>query len=263
MNPAMQGICQLSIIPLRSEPGERSEMVTQLLFGETYRICDERDSWLLVSCDHDGYEGWIDKKMSTILIPGPVNEYNQKPLFLLQDPVGKAINTSNNLPVILLKGSRMRGGENEVMISGEVGYQVQGQFTAFPTNSDMSRLEREALTYINTPYLWGGRTPLGIDCSGFVQMVYMFCGVFLPRDAADQALQGTSVDFVYESLPGDLAFFDNSASRITHVGILLGEGQIIHSSGNVRIDSIDHNGIFNRQTGKYTHNLRIIKRLNS
>ncbi len=257
----MHGISNLSIIPMRSEPSERSEMVSQLLFGETYEIIDEKEGWLLIRCNYDNYEGWIDQKMSTATTVEFIENNSKFPLTIVGDLTAKAICEKNKLPVMLVKGSLLPMMENSMFTLNEDLYSIEGKYVEVQAKAGISRLEREALSYINSPYLWGGRTPFGIDCSGFAQMVYRFIGIILPRDANEQALLGKIIDFIYEALPGDLAFFDNTAGTITHVGIILGEGQIIHASGAVKIDSIDHNGIFNRQTGKYTHNLRILKRI--
>jgi cell wall-associated NlpC family hydrolase len=118
-----------------------------------------------------------------------------------------------------------------------------------------------AFLYLNSPYLWGGRTPFGIDCSGYSQIVYRMCGVDLPRDASQQAEVGDRLSFIEEATPGDLAFFDNNEGRITHVGILLGDNKIIHASGKVRVDRIDHQGIFNDEMHDYSHHLRLITRV--
>ena len=124
-----------------------------------------------------------------------------------------------------------------------------------------SEIVHKAFLFLNTPYLWGGKTPFGIDCSGFTQLVYKLCGHTLLRDAKDQATQGEVLSFIEESEPGDLAFFDNEEGVITHVGIIMQDYFIIHASGKVRIDVLDHSGIYNTDTKKHTHKLRVIKRI--
>ncbi|NTW32657.1 MAG: C40 family peptidase, partial [Bacteroidetes bacterium] len=123
------------------------------------------------------------------------------------------------------------------------------------------KIVENAYMYLDAPYLWGGRSPFGIDCSGFVQMVYKLIGIRLPRDASQQASQGTTINFLSEAVPGDIAFFDNEDGIIVHTGIIINNGQIIHASGRVRIDNLDHEGIFQVKTKKYTHKLRLIKRI--
>jgi cell wall-associated NlpC family hydrolase len=113
--------------------------------------------------------------------------------------------------------------------------------------------------WLHAPYLWGGRCPLGVDCSGFVQVIFKQMGIDLPRDAWQQAQEGKAVKKFSEARTGDLAFFDNKED-IVHVGILLGNGQIIHSSGRVRIDNIDKKGIINVATGKRMLRLKAIRR---
>ena len=126
--------------------------------------------------------------------------------------------------------------------------------------SDITRLLEHAYMYLNSPYLWGGRSPFGIDCSGFTQIVFKLCGIVLQRDARLQAEHGTTINLIEESKPGDLAFFDNAEGKISHVGIIIPGNQIMHASGRVRIDKIDHQGIYNEELKGYSHNLRVIKR---
>ena len=118
-----------------------------------------------------------------------------------------------------------------------------------------------AFLYLNAPYLWGGKSPFGIDCSGFTQMVYKLCGYKLLRDAYQQSNQGDALSFIEESEPGDLAFFDNEEGKIIHVGIIMENNYIIHASGKVRIDRLDHLGIYNAEQNKHTHRLRVIKKI--
>jgi cell wall-associated NlpC family hydrolase len=117
------------------------------------------------------------------------------------------------------------------------------------------------MLFLNSAYLWGGRSIFGVDCSGFCQTVFRFIGIPLLRDAYQQASQGEAIGFLEETKLGDLAFFDNEEGRITHVGMLLDQDTIIHASGRVRMDTIDHLGIVNVDTGLHTHKLRIIKRM--
>ena len=115
--------------------------------------------------------------------------------------------------------------------------------------------------YLKAPYVWGGKSIFGLDCSGLVQQLYGLVGIQLPRDARQQVEHGQPVHFVVQARPGDLAFFDNAEGRIVHVGLVLEEGRILHAHGEVRIDPLDHNGIYNKDLGRYTHKLRIIRRL--
>jgi gamma-D-glutamyl-L-lysine dipeptidyl-peptidase len=257
----MKGINCLSILPVRSEPSDRSEMVTQLLFGEMYTILDEKDGWLLVIGLFDNYEGWIDKKMSLAFPEDLFEKAKDNPVFLVNDIIAKAKNLTDNSICHLVKGSVLPFLEKGIVNLGKMKFSVEGNVVEIPKNPDLSNLEKEALAYLDVPYLWGGRSPFGIDCSGFVQMVFRSCGMNLPRDASQQVNLGETVSFIFEASPGDLAFFDNASGSITHVGIIIGDGRVIHASGKVRIDRIDHNGIFNVTEGKYSHNLRIIKRV--
>jgi hypothetical protein len=145
---------------------------------------------------------------------------------------------------------------------GEKKYFYQGKVTGNGSDDHIrDSIIEAALKYFNAPYLWGGRTPYGIDCSGLTQIVYKLNSISLPRDASQQVMVGEPLTFVEEALPGDLAFFDNNEGKITHVGIIWDRHKIIHASGKVRIDNVDHQGIFNVDTKRYTHKLRVIKRI--
>lgn len=227
-------ICQLSCAPMRREPSDKSEMVNQIIYGETAEVMDENEKWLMIRLDHDGYEGWIDKKQ--------VQPYTERIETRLVNDLFESI-------------------EGRIIPCGG----------STPGKPSVRKKESEWLKslinqFLGSPYLWGGRTFMGIDCSGFVQVVYRTLGKTLPRDAYQQAELGETISFIEECAMGDLAFFDNPEGRIIHVGVIMGKDaddklRIAHASGEVRLDFLDHQGIFHAQKGIYSHNLRLLKRL--
>ncbi len=253
------GIGHLTIIPVRAEPADSSEQITQLLFGEVYAILEERKKWLRVRLAFDKYEGWIDRKQSTEISQELATKISKSPKHLSFDTVQMVDLGGITKHHILLQGStlpfyqtnKFTFLDQDVDFNGEV---ISGKHPK-------EELIDFAFSYLNAPYLWGGRTPMGIDCSGFSQMVYKFAGYKLPRDAKDQALLGEALSFIEEAEPGDLAFFDNNEGAIIHVGILLKDNHIIHASGKVRIDRIDQHGIYNSEAREHTHRLRVIKKI--
>lgn len=252
----MFGICNLSIVPVRAEASDRSEQVTQLLFGEHFKIIEMTAKWLHVELAYDNYIGWIDTKQYQIISEEQYTILNHTPILLNADLV-EYITTPNNILTSITLGASLSFLDNEeINISKYIfeGVKVCGQ-------KPKSDLIKTALMYLNAPYLWGGRTPFGIDCSGFTQMVYKLNGYKLLRDASQQAIQGDALSFIEESEPGDLAFFDNEEGNIIHVGIMMENNYIIHASGKVRIDRLDHLGIYNAETNRHTHKLRVIKKV--
>ena len=243
------GICALSIVPVREETSDPSEQVNQLLYGDLFKITDERKNWFRVRSAHDGYEGWIDRKQAHLIDKDTFERCLREEVNYSQDLVDHVELPDGQLLTIVMGSATSRA-------------QVMGhRFDGLQRPGDRTALVDYALMYLNAPYLWGGKSPFGIDCSGYTQMVYKLAGVSLMRDASQQATQGEALSFIEESEPGDLAFFDNSDGNITHVGIILEDHHIIHAHGKVRIDRIDHSGIFNRDQGKHTHKLRVIKRI--
>ncbi len=253
------GICNLSLIPVRLEPAHRSEQVSQLLFGESFQVIDRHGDWHKIRISFDHYEGWIHQSQYMPLGLPEYNELQKTISFLSYDLVQILVNKQHILSLVL--GSTLPWFRSGSCRLGTEDYSFEGSAKQPENNVSTRTIVENAFMYLNAPYLWGGRSPFGIDCSGFTQMVYKLCGMPLKRDAWMQAEQGQDIHLLDETQPGDLAFFDNEEGKIIHVGILTTKNRIIHASGKVRLDSIDHQGIFNSETKRYTHNLRLLKRL--
>ena len=255
-----QGICLLSVAALRAEPDSRSEMVSQLVFGDLFEVVDTQKDWLQIRMHYDHYLGWVSANQVHLLSDSDFSDLRESPLTISTDLIQLLEDRTHNTSFAIGAGSTFYFYERgSLSMAGKV-FQYAGtvnkQFPAKPL-----QLTELALLFLNTPYLWGGRSPFGIDCSGFRQLVFKMGGMRIPRDASVQATQGDTVHLINEALPGDLLFFDNEEQQITHVGMLINEGHIIHAHGKVRVDLVDHNGIFSRDIRRYTHSLRLIKRI--
>lgn len=255
------GIANLSVIPMRAGASEKSEMVSQLLFGETIEIIERKGKqWVRVRSLWDDYLGWVSTAQ-ILEIEKDACDFYQKNVAYSLELMQPAVSHQHFLPLTL--GASLPGFDGLQFRLNNTSYQFSGQVIQpenVPFSTDL--LLKIARRYLFTPYLWGGRSPFGIDCSGFTQQVFrMAANRILPRDAYLQVEEGDLIDFIDEALPGDLAFFENLRGRITHVGILMPESKIIHASGQVRIDPVDHFGIFNEQSNHYSHRLRVIKRM--
>jgi len=252
------GFTKLSVIPVRAEAKEQSEMVTQLLFGDIFTVLIEKKNWLHIQIDADGYEGWIDKTLFF-----EINEDQFIQLKHSKKSVNKSLVCtieSDDEKIQLLSGSVFSLLENDHIMIGDKSYKVHNFQQAEGLDIRKEMIET-ALSYLNAPYLWGGKHPFGIDCSGFSQVIYKIHGIQIPRDASQQVSLGVSRNFINEAQAGDLAFFDNEDGNVIHVGIILEGGKIIHASGKVRIDKIDHQGIYNLETKSYSHKLRVIQNI--
>ena len=245
------GLCYLSIVPLRLEASDTSELVSQLLYGDCFKVLEHRKAWSRIRLSFDKYEGWIDNKQFQLIKESAYKELQKETPTLSTDLVDFISDKNNQLYPILL-GSNLNG-------LSYLEHYFEGAKSKGKLNK--SDIVNTGLLYLNTPYLWGGKTPFGIDCSGFTQMVYKLNGFNILRDASQQASQGDALSFIEESSPGDLAFFDNNEGDIIHVGIIMENHRIIHAHGKVRIDLLDHSGIYNVDTQKHSHKLRVIKRI--
>ena len=266
-----------TVTPVRMEPSEGSEQLTQLLFGEVCQVLERLPRWTKIRSTMDGQTGWVDFKMVTSI--GDEAKGNEaKGIGVVAVPIAAATDMETGEELMLTLGTRLPNyahGTFEILgkkylinptcvshledalqaIGHPAGYRLEGKGEEVCTI---------AQTLLNAPYLWGGKNAMGIDCSGFTQVVYSVFGVNLLRNAREQITQGTPVASLAEAQAGDLAFFDHAdrdpkATNISHVGLLLDKQTIIHCSGCVHVDYIDDMGI-HLPDGELTHHLVQIKR---
>ena len=254
------GICPLSVVPVRNGPSDKSEMSSQVLFGELVEILEKKGKqWLKIRCNWDNNVGWVATNQIKLITPSEFDDFQNNFAYNLE-LVQAIMGNDHFLPITL--GAQLPNFDGLRFTIGDHSYTFSGQ-AIFPKNVDAPAdfLLKVARRYLNAPYLWGGRSPLGIDSAGFIQVVFKMAGFFLPRESAQQVHVGQTVDFIEQAVPGDLAFFENRTGKITHVGIIFPDQQVIHAFGFVKIDSLDHFGIYDLNLSRYTHKLRVIKRI--
>lgn len=232
--------CNVLAAPIRAEISDKSEMISQLLYGETCEILEQGNEFSRIKMDYDGCEGFCCTQNLTKI---PQDIYEKRTPQIITKPFGVY-----DLPE----------GRSLLSLGSEVDFETEN---LVDKNNIRESLVESAKKFLNVPFLWGGRSFFGVDDSGFVQLIYKVHGMNLPRDLEQQALLGTTRDFVEESEAGDLAFFEDSEGKIVHVGLVLSPFEIIHASGKVRIDSLDFSGIYNAEQNKHTHKLRFVKTL--
>jgi len=252
------GICNLSIVPVRREPSDTSEMVTQLLFGDHFTVLDQKEQWVNIRVAFDDYTGWVDEKQFIKVAKEEFDLLNDISYITLNVNENVCFEREDYFQICL--GSVLPDYNGSVGKIGDRTYQYDGHSIKIGELSIEDKLKKVCMNYMHAPYLWGGKTPFGIDCSGFTQMVYKQFGIFLKRDAWQQADQGNEIKSLNASDCGDLAFFSKNG-KITHVGILLNDEKIMHASGKVRIDDFNEKGIYNQEKKETTHLLHSIKRL--
>jgi gamma-D-glutamyl-L-lysine dipeptidyl-peptidase len=253
------GICLLSVVPMRAETSDKAEIVTQMLFGECYEVVSRDGNWMCIQLASDGYNGWIDFKQHNPVTQAYYTDWLNTKHPRAMDLVQVVSTADVRIPVGIgcylpfFDGMSIRVNDEKLMYNGRASN------TTLPATT--TQIVKIASSFLKAPYLWGGKSVFGIDCSGFTQQVFGICGYQLPRDAYQQVSHGEEVHFVTQTQPGDMAFFSNDEGRIIHVGIVLENQQIMHAHGEVRIDTLDHNGIYNAERKRYSHKLRIIKRI--
>jgi len=250
-------ICRIAVAPLRAAASDKAEITTQLLFGDHVEILNKAEPWYYIRNAYDEYEGWVDFKQLTAITPEEYEAYHLCS-YLVPAQVNNTVIAADGSKYYLPASASLPAYTKGYCHLGKEKYQVL--FEPQQVARVFEDIPVFAAFFLNAPYLWGGRTLFGMDCSGLVQTVFKMAGINIKRDAAQQAEQGETVNFLPEVQPGDLAFFDNIEGRIIHVGLMLNAHQIIHASGRVRIDPIDDQGIYNPELGRYSHHLRIIKR---
>ena len=236
---------------MRAEPQDTSELVSQVIYGETFKIIDKRANWSLIKLSFDNYSGWIDNKQLIEVEKRVYDSVNSEINIYSLDLI-EFIQIKNKGLLTIPLGSTL----NNLKL---FNHSYDGD--TISRKQPKENLVKTSLLLVNSPYLWGGRTPFGIDCSGFTQIIYKINGYKIDRDAKDQVKLGVSLSFIEESEPGDLAFFDNKEGDIVHVGIIMKDNHIIHAHGHVRIDRLDQTGIYNVDTRKHSHKLRVIKKI--
>ncbi len=255
----MKAICLASIVPVRAGAADEAEIMTQLLFGDTFEILKTKNQWNYIKASYDDYEGWIDEKVILPVSDEKYNRINQTEKYFTSGILNE-VQLEKNGKFLLPMGSLLPGFDpetGEFFMGDEKGI-FKGDFIT--GKHPKEKILEYAFTYMNAPYLWGGKTHFGLDCSGLTQMTYKMCGHDLLRNAKDQATQGVSIS-LDEAEAGDLAFFTNKAGKVIHVGFLLGDGKIFHSHGNAHIDPIDEKGIWSIKFKRYSHQLSDVRRI--
>ena len=260
----MKGISLHSVVPIRAEASEASEQQTQMLFGETCTILEEKPRWNRIKSDLDGQEGWADSKMICPMKPEEFASYSEtyKQSAVVALPMAYAVSENNGQTIPLSAGTRLANyhdGHFEVL---GVGFRIDPTmvFEQVPELNQQNLLQTVRF-FLNVPYLWGGKNALGMDCSGFTQVIMSLFGRSLLRNASEQATQGEPVSSLSECKAGDLVFFDHEDGKISHVGIVIDSERVIHCSGRVKVERLDETGIFSSEQGQYTHHLVQLRRV--
>lgn len=255
------GIVIHPLLPVRSEASELSEMTTQLLFGELVTILETQDKWLFIENCVDSYQGWVDAKMLESISEESFFAMRNMPQLRLDKPFNLIFNEERNQSKLIPAGSIIYNPDNALFVINDESWELVDSFSFSTEKYKPEAIIELAKQFLNAPYLWGGKSILGVDCSGLTQLVYTIAGYNLPRNSSQQVKLGEAIGFLTEAETGDLAFFGDEEGKITHVGILLDNEHIIHASGWVKLEKIDPYGIVSSSNGEYSHQLKAIRRV--
>jgi cell wall-associated NlpC family hydrolase len=254
------GVCPLSIIAMRKEPSERSEMVSQLVFGESFTIEESSrdEKWVRITTHFDNYPGWISQNQLEASALPTTGKEELSGVPICKSLIGLVRSDAGYFPVLM--GTPLPGlNDQNHMIVGATRYQFEGE-SVLPGRFNAGIMEVYARFFMGAPYLWGGKTHFGIDCSGYTQQVFRAFGMALPRDAAQQAQEGFHQTIgAIES--GDLVFFQNEEGKVVHVGLYFGKNMVYHASGKVRVDFLKEDGLYNAENGLKTHHFHSLRRI--
>lgn len=253
------GVCRLSIVPVRAEAADKAELVTQLFFGEHYEVLSgsKDKKWLKIRIYFDQYEGWIDAKQHHAITKEHFDYINRADFKITTDITTSILYNKNPLTIVMGSVIPISGSE---LFKMEEQFAFNGESKSMGQKRDAEFLKLTAQKYLNSPYQWGGKSPFGIDCSGFIQMVFKINGYKLNRDTAQQVKQGKPVE-IKDAAMGDLVFFRNKEDKVSHVGMIISNDKIIHASGKVRIDPFNEKGILHSDTKVYSHASPSVRRI--
>ena len=268
----MVAISLHSVVPVRTEPHEGAEQSTQMLFGELAEVLEEQPRWKRIRLESDGQEGWVDAKM---ICPMKSEEYaSYKPLLesaaIVAMPMAYAVSENNGQTIPLTAGTKLTNYQSPMTNEASparfevlgVGFRIDPSFVSVkPKQLTQENLLQTVRFFLNVPYLWGGKNAMGMDCSGFTQVIMSLFGKHLLRNASEQATQGEPITELAKAQAGDLVFFDHKDGKISHVGLVIDPERVIHCSGRVKVEKLDENGIFSAEQGDYSHHLVSIRRV--
>ncbi len=250
------GICNLGIVSVRAKGNDRSEIVSQLLFGEHFKILKETKKWVQIQVVKDQYLGWICKKQFMEITYEDYDNLDINNFPVCADGIAYLKELNNQTVIPISYGAILPYFHKNNCSIRNKKYEFIGQLASGNFNDH----EKYAKALLNSPYLWGGKGVFGIDCSGFTQLIYKLCGIHIPRDSYVQAKQGDLINSISKTQSGDLAFFQNDKGKVTHVGLIINKNQIIHASGKVKIDELTEEGIYVPENKTITHKMHCIKR---